>query len=598
MREEGARPSERLIEHGEVTTASLGDGEHPEVPESWLADVAMVAPPNRVVSLARRRLPDGDGYDQRASIAAPAGSRYVFDLDLPKRPTLRLAWAAGAPEGREGESWSLAFRAAVESDGGSPVEVSQGTVTSRDRLAGWNEATVSLGRWAGRHVRLALETSGDPLPWGAWANPIVDAGPSARPNLILISVDTVRADHLGAYGYRRRPTTPRLDRFAADNIRFAWAIAQAPWTQPSHQAMLSGIYPASRGELERVYLARVLWHAGYRTLALTGGGQVDVRFGFDRGFEAFRLSDWIHAPEETVRWTASRTSGPFFLFLHTYEVHEPYTHDEFARALPPGRLGTTFSKDLWQHMGKVFTEEEMAYIEALYDGDLRYTDEKLGQWFEAAARAGWLDNSIIVVTSDHGEQFWEHATWGHGQSLHDHQLHVPLLVHLPPSVRARLGARALAPGSVVADQVQLIDLYPTLLELLQIPAESRVQGTSVVPLLAGEAMAPREAFAERTNVRAYESKALRTLRYKFIYSFPRRETALDRPPLELFDLRRDPGEQTNLAALQPDVVAGLKERVLAISAGGDLAGDSDENPPLDADLAAKLRALGYLDNGR
>jgi len=593
----------RLIERLGEARVVTAPGQILEVPASWLSAAELVAPSASTRGLARRRLPDGEGYDQRVSLAAPAGSRYEFTARVPRRGRLRLAWAAGAAApGAAGEAeWRLGFRALVGSPhgAGTPARLLDETVRPGDP-EGWREATLDLARWGGRTIRLSLETHGVGPAWGAWANPIFDAGPAARrPNLILISLDTVRADRLGAYGYRRHPTTPRLDRFAEQGIRFAWAIAQAPWTQPSHLSLLSGLHPASRGALPRVPLAAALWRAGYRTFAVTGGGQIDARYGFDAGFEVYRVTDWIQRPELVVNWVEGRTAGPFFLFLHTYEAHEPYTDERFARALPAGRISGAFGKRRWRGLSKQLTAEEKARVEALYDGDLSHADGQLGRWLAAAEHAGWLENSIVVVTSDHGEQFWEHGTWGHGQTLHDHQLHVPLLLHLPPRLaRERLGRRALEPGSVVADQVQLMDLYPSLLELAGVALESPVQGVSLVPLLAGDAMPPREAFAERTNIRAFESKALRTLRFKFIYTFPRDAAASQPPVLELFDLRRDPAERENLAESQPEVVAGLRDRVLAIAEAGGRVADPPLGMPVDADLAAKLRALGYLDDGR
>ncbi len=480
----------------------------------------------------------------------------------------------------------------------------------------WQDEDVDLSAWGGRQVTLELAAlAGAPAELiGAWASPqLVEPPPAAeksdnqrRTNVVWISLDTLRADHLGAYGYAR-PTSPNLDAFAKRGLRFEWAISQAPWTRPSHRSMLTGVYPASRGGRDSPMIGEVLYRAGYETFAVTGGGQVDSTLGFDRGFGIYRVWDWIHEPQKMVDWASDRaqwTGRPFFAFLHCYETHEPYTHTRFAEGMPPGRLAGEFSKEIWNRLRKRFSDEEKRYAEALYDGDIAYTDAKIGEFFAGFERAGLLADSIVIVTSDHGEQFWENGTWGHGQNLHDHQIHVPLLVFLPESIRGELerAGRKKSQGAAltqgpIEDQVELIDLYPTLLDLLGIELESPVNGRSLRALLEGQGSLPaREAFAEHTNVKENEQKALRTPRFKFIVSIPRKSSESRDESFELYDLKRDPGERQNLAPGLGSRVAELRMKIGGIMDGSDTARDEEVPADIDEDLKNQLKALGYIGN--
>jgi arylsulfatase A-like enzyme len=544
----------------------------------------------RALGLVRLGL--GDSLDERVALLSPARGALRFRLELPRKATLRLDLARvpskPVPPG------PLRFSVRLTPEGGRESVLLERSLNAAAEAA-WDEISVPLAAWGGRRVVLELALAGDAAAgWGAWSSPRIDVDEvrDPRPSVILISLDTLRADHLGCYGYSR-PTSPHLDAFAARNVRFEHAIAQAPWTRPSHRAMLSGLYPSEKTQGPERFLAVPFWLAGYRTAAVTAGGQVDSRFGFGAGFEAYRVEHWVESPERLVEGLASSSPEPFFLFLHTFAIHEPYTDTRFTVGMPPGRVGDRFTKALEQRLGQSIQPEERRYAEALYDGGIAYTDERLGRFFAAAERAGWLERAIVVVTSDHGEQFWEHGNWGHGQTLYDHQLRVPLIVSLPGALRRSLG-EAGSGKRVVAEQVRLVDLYPTLLELTGLPRPRLLAGRSLRPLLAGEPQSPVEAFAENVNIRPVERKGLRTQRYKFVLTFPRRAMVGGPQEYQLFDLRADPGEQTNLAKAHPELVQSFLKRLLQHH-GGEL-NDYEEEVPEDVDpeLRKRLQALGYL----
>jgi arylsulfatase A-like enzyme len=538
-------------------------------------------------------------YDRRVALVVVPGTRLEWSRRVEAPFRLRVAVAAIAPT--EDGAGKARFRVSAGPAAGplaAVAEVELDAVAHRE----WRELDLELPRAGFERLELAVDAGGAAL--GAWATPElvpVQRAAQRRTNLILISLDTLRADRLGAYGYTARPTSPHLDRFAARAVRFDNPIAQAPWTRPSHRSMLSGVYPASLAGLERRPLADVLWRAGYSTAALTAGGQVDARFGFDAGFERYEVeSKWVRTPERALEMIDEEPRRPFFLFLHTYEIHDPYEDTRFVAPGACPALGGTFTALYYKtHRGRV-TEEEKGCVAAMYDGDIAFTDEKLGRLFARLDAAGRMDDTIVVVTSDHGEQLWEHGGWRHGNSLYEHQVRVPLLVYLPEPVRERFasGTPGRRPGSEVESPVALVDLAPTFYELLGVPVTHAMQGESLVPLLAGKPSGLREILSENINSDRLERKSIRTDRFKFIRNYPKHARSRKAAGSEflLFELRRDPGELKDLSASYPDAVRALAARLEAITAGR--LGELDEDNPryLDAEFRKELRALGYLGN--
>jgi arylsulfatase A-like enzyme len=575
--------------------------------KAFLRAAGLPAQDARYVGRFIGRWADG-AYDNRAAIGAPPGSVYRFDLELPKRAVLRVALGVAPAHRREaaqeakGAEGSARFLIRIEPAAGQP-EVVLDEVVERDVDEPWVEREVDLAAWAGRPVTLTLEIAASAkrsaAGWAAWGAPEVVVKGAREPgwDLLLISLDTLRADRLGSYGYPR-PTSPHLDALAGEAIRFETAIAAAPWTHPSHHAMFTGIYPLSTGGLGGRRLAEVLRDVGYRTTAFTGGGQLDYRFGFARGFDEYRLVDWLHAPESVVAWFERERERRRFVFLHTYEIHDPYVHGELAEGMPRGRLGDRFGKREWLIAKGRLSEEEQRYVGALYDGGIAFTDRKLGELLAALRSKGLLERTVVVVTSDHGEQFFEHGSWRHGMNLYDEQVRVPLIVQLPAALARELGVEG--SGRVIGEQVSLVDLLPTLLEMLGVERGWPVNGRSLLPLLRGESdesLDARQAFSENTNINTMERKALRTRRYKYVHSYPKARGAAEglEETFELYDLMRDPGERVNRVEELESVASAFEELLTAIR-GAELALDDEEldAEDLDPDLRRRLEALGYL----
>ena len=342
--------------------------------------------------------------------------------------------------------------------------------------------------------------------------------PPPHGRFILISLDTLRADHLGAYGYGRA-TSPFLDSLAARGTLFENAIAQLPGTLPSHMSIFTGLYPAEHAVFppDGVLAAQirtvpeVLRAHGFRTGGHVEGGYMEGRHGFSRGFEEWsddspmvqsrgRSVKSKDAVKRTFRRGLDflkrvRGSESFFLFLHTYSVHDPYDPPEPYRSLywsgppPPGAAPPEGPELLAFNDGRrKLVPGAVEYYEALYDAQINYTDDVVEDFFAGLSSLGLADDVTVIVTSDHGEEFLEHGQLVHTQ-VYQENVHVPLIVISP-------GQRE---GRRVASLAQSIDIGPTLLELAGVPpaARPRVSGRSLVPLLAGALPETRrEAYAE------------------------------------------------------------------------------------------------------
>jgi arylsulfatase A-like enzyme len=414
-----------------------------------------------------------------------------------------------------------------------------------------------------------------------------------RPNLILISIDTLRADRLGAYGYERN-TSPHLDALAARGVRFETVIADSNWTLPSHATLFTGLPPSfhgATGPKDRLRtgiptLAEVLKRNGYRTFGVTGGGFMDERHGFARGFDQYRLEpvDFRTALDIVVRML--RQLGPeerFFWFVHTYDVHCPYHPPPryarlFDRQPPSDRLDTRGRCGNPHYNGMSLTAGQARFLSDRYDGGIRYADDLLGAFVERLGADGRLRNTIVVVLSDHGDEFLEHGRIGHRNSQFIQSLRVPWIL-VGPGLEHR----------VVTRPAGLADVMPTLLDLLDVPAPV-VQGVSMRPFIEARTAErpPRTLFSEDPFAGLYS--AVRGDRHVI-----QREVVGD---TLVYDWRDDPVEVENLLEAEPDRDAELRrelaERVRRLA-------DLRDGQRPEAALAAseeqqeRLRALGYVE---
>ncbi|MHB8054137.1 MAG: sulfatase [Candidatus Aminicenantales bacterium] len=467
---------------------------------------------------------------------------------------------------------------------------------------------------------LTFQTTGNVGEFGFWSNPVFYVPQKAPVNVILVSIDTLRADHLGTYGYDR-PVSPFIDALAADAAVFENTYTTAPWTLPAHVSMFTGlncvrhrVYDEyARIDPRTVTLAEKMRAAGYATGAITGGGLVSAEYGLAKGFDEYRMEygervDPTQADKigrDAVQWLEQNADRPFYLFLHTYQVHLPYKSPEPFRSqfLPPGARWKTFTleKNLGGLAGvfRPLGEADRANVVALYDAGIRYTDEALIKpVVDALRRLGLYDRSLIVVTSDHGEEFYDHGGWDHTHSVYEELIRVPLIVKLPGS---EFRGRRYSPI------VRTIDIMPTVLDAAGIPfGELSLNGAGLGPVLRGKETADRAFLVELSdnvyNCRIPPRLAVNDGRRKLILNHPFRPDELnfflapppEFPSLEIYDLGRDPKEKQNLAG-RPDEAA--RDRALVQKAREFerlIPPRGNERTKIDKDLEDQLRALGYI----
>lgn len=397
----------------------------------------------------------------------------------------------------------------------------------------------------------------------------------SRPNVLLVTLDTTRADRIGAYGYTLAET-PALDRLAREGVRFDDATSQSPLTAPAHAALLTGQYPGRLGIRNNasspipdsaVTLAESLRGAGYRTGAFIGAFVVDRAYGFAQGFDVFdaafagfrhEIKGQVQRPAKEVVDPALEfiaavpANAPFFAWVHLYDPHTPYD--------PPLPYNVKFAR-------------------RPYDGEIAYTDAQLGRIVSALRASGALDRTIVAVVGDHGEALGDHGEEDHGIFLYEAVTRVPWIVRLPNGERA---------GSVVTEQVRSVDLTPTLLDLAGAGSTARSDGESVAAVIRGTARRdPPPSYTESWFPQLHfgwsRLRALRVGEWKYIAA----------PKPELYDLRSDRAERRNVIAERSNVAARMAGELEAVerSFGGAATAAT---PQPDAETIARLRSLGYI----
>lgn len=381
----------------------------------------------------------------------------------------------------------------------------------------------------------------------------------ARPvNVVIVAVDSLRPDHLGCYGYGK-PTSPEIDGLAARGILFERVIGQASWTTPSFGTILTGLYPSQHGALALnnmmrqtvPTLATVLKAGGYATAGFVNAPALSPDYGFARGFDSYDIAEpeargAARTTEEALAWIARTDARPFFLFLHYFDAHLPYSppsgYDRFLDPGYRGAVGSSFDPDrlapnretLLADMG-TWSAADWDRVKALYDGEIRFTDDAIGTLIRGLEARGLKGNTLIVFLSDHGQEFFEHGAYGHGHSLYGEVLSVPLVISM---------AGRLPEGVRVREQVRLVDVVPTILDILGREEMPDLEGVSLLPLTRGEGLAaarkgmvlpPQVAFAEGVRLGG-ELKALTTASTKVIHEVASGRTLA-------FDLLEDPEEQ-------------------------------------------------------
>lgn len=396
---------------------------------------------------------------------------------------------------------------------------------------------------------------------------------SLRPfNIVVITIDTLRPDHLHCYGYGKIET-PTLDRLAQNGVLFENGVTQTPLTPPSHASMFTGLNPPSHKvrntggfvlSPSTPTLASLLQSKGWDTAAFISSAVLKKRFGFEHGFAIYddqmprqgnaqeflddaerRAGDTV---DRAVQWLDSRSAKPFFLWVHLYDPHTPYD--------PPSP----------------FREQ---YKDRPYDGEIAYTDRELGRLMESLKRKSPLEKTLVAVLSDHGESLGEHGEYSHGVFLYDSTLRIAYLLSGP----------GIPPGLRVKQQARTVDLLPTILELIGSPAPAGIEGASLVPLFHGKDAGTTISYAEtlfpKINLGWAELRAIRTNQWKYIRA----------PRPELYDLSRDPMETENVLDEHPSEVRMLEAHLAAASHSPE--SEQVQTTAMDPHTMEQLKSLGY-----
>ncbi|MBU1877488.1 MAG: sulfatase-like hydrolase/transferase [Chloroflexi bacterium] len=444
--------------------------------------------------------------------------------------------------------------------------------------------------------------------------------------VVFIVADTLRADHLSCYAQRpaqlpagvdadTAPATPRIDALAGDGVLYREMQGQASWTRPSAATMLTSLYPSSHRAITQrdllpdavTTLPEVLQAQGYHTAGFTTNIQVSPAFNFQQGYDEYEFltpsypffasptssrfavysllyalrrpfvtpAEYAHnefyqdAEVLTARarsWLQANRDTRFFLYLHYMDQHQPYYAHPYdghtaGRAAPPEPPAT-----------------EAPAMLRLYDGEIAFLDTHLGALFDELKALGLYDDALIVFTADHGEEFVEHGWWGHGTTLYQEQIAVPLIIKYPGHAEA---------GQTDVQFARSLDIAPTILDVLELPIPEAMQGLSLRPLRSAR---PADQFAEEDR-EGHVLQSIRIDQFKLVLANPGNPRGL--PAMALFDLHADPGEQHNLADATPDTVAALRarlDRVLTDALAHAVEGQSRE---LDAATRQRLQQLGY-----
>lgn len=527
------------------------------------------------------------GSDLRNALLAPPGLAITRPLSVDDQQ--QLSFAFGLEEGVRDDVTFV-----VEANSVNATEKSElFRRTMKPKDAGrWLTATLDLQNFAGQEIELHLETrsvEGFDLGRGfpVWGNPEI-LGPSTTdplPNVLVISLDTLRADHLSAYGYARE-TSPNIDAWARESgVLFQNTVVQASWTLPSHVSIFTGLETMRHGvnhfgstPASFETMAELLNGAGYTTGAVTGGGYLRPQFGFAQGFDSFRYWPQILAKQEleegmdhALDWLTENHNRRFFFFFHTYEIHFPHRRREpyFTQLASAGEIAMALTRvkmrpreadpsnitrpadelvvkrpgsGEWEND---LTEAEKALVVSMYDSAIAYTDQYMARLFEHLEALGVLENTIIILTSDHGEALGEEDIAGHNY-LEEHNVLVPLIISFPDGTGA---------GEVIEKQVRSVDILPTLADYLGVKPSKAMDGVSLLPLVRdGEGGPPPEAWTYAPS--ANYGLALRYQnRWKYHFNNTAWSSILGEE--KLYNLTRDPEERKNLAT--------------AMDAGKDLA---------------------------
>ncbi len=544
------------------------------------------------------------GDEEREAIALSRNSTLRYHVMVPADGSL------GFGVGVEGEG-DAPFVIEVTADGQPIAQVLSGTASGA-----WADHKVDLSRFAGQTVRIDLRARGEGAGRLAWNSPriLVPTPPERNlepaKNVVLLVIDTLRADELRPFNSETRVKTPSIDQFAADGVVFTLAQAPENWTKPSVASILTGLHPQTHQQKtadaalpsSAVLLSEHLKDQEFATGCFSANGYVSDRFGFDQGWDHYtnyiregKSTEAKDVFEEAGNWIEAQKDRRFFAYIQTIDPHVPYDPpskylqmydpSEYTGQVRPRMTGDLLEKAKRNPPQVVFDPSDKRRLKALHDGEITQHDQFFGAFLERLSELGLAEDTLIVVTSDHGEEFDDHGSWGHGHSVYQELLHVPLMFRLPKRLPA---------GTKVGDAVSTLDISATVTELLGVPAMAHNEGHPLVGLMLGEAPSrPAVAFSDFQDDR----RVITTRRWKLILRGNLTST--------MFDLVADPLEKTQLDVSAFPIGRRYSRMLLGQFLGATDRGDwlsaeqkggtqlQRENAEMDDTIRDQLRALGY-----
>ncbi len=544
------------------------------------------------------------GDEERQAIALSRQSTLRYHVMVPANGSL------GFGVGVEGEG-DAPFAIEVTVDGQPTTPVLAGTASGN-----WADHKVDLSRFAGETVRVDLRAEGVGAGRLAWNSPriLVPSRPERTlepaKNVVVLVIDTLRADKLRPFNAQTRVKTPTIDQFASDGVVFELAQAPENWTKPSVASILTGLHPLTHQQKtgdaalpsSAELLSEHLQREGFATGGFIANGYVSDRFGFDQGWDEYtnyireeKSTEAKHVFDEAGNWIEAHKDGRFFAYIQTIDPHVPYDPpgkylrmydpSEYTGQIRPRMTGDLLEKAKRNPPQVVFDANDKRRLKALHDGEITKHDHFFGVFLERLSALGLADDTLIVVTSDHGEEFDDHGSWGHGHSVYQELLHVPLMFRLPNRLPA---------GAKVGDAVSTLDVSATVTDLLGVPPMTHNEGHALVGLMLGEAPSqPSVAFSDFQDDR----RVITTRRWKLILRGNLTST--------MFDLVADPMEKNQLDASAFPIGRRYSRMLLGQFLGATNRGEwlsaeqkggtqlQRENAEMDDTIRDQLRALGY-----
>ncbi len=532
------------------------------------------------------------------SLIAPSARSYSFFLQPPN--DARLVFDFGADT-------NATFKITAQADGAEAKELWSAAAKNE-----WQEAVVDLSAYSGKATRLSLVTEGDSGVAG-WGEPEIMLGKAPAPpmkegaapkNVILILMDTNRADNFKAFNPDSKVKTPSFDAFAAKSLVFENAYNQENWTKPSVATTLSGTYPdthqtkkdSSALPTDVEMISERLKKEGFQTAGFVANGYISEKFGFEKGWDVFKNyireskpSQAEHVYGDSLAWLKEHKDEKYFLYIQTIDPHVPYRHKGEATAQYyagdySGALGNSISAEKQIAAGKTPpSANDLKWLKAMYYGETTHHDTEMGKFLAELEGMGVLNDTMVIVTNDHGEELGEHKKFGHGHSLYEELLRAPLIMHYPPLIEA---------GKFTGEVAENVDISPTIVDVLGLKPMEKADGLSLLPLMKGEPVQrPFYAMSEFMDSR----RAIRVGGWKMIWAGS---------TVNVFHSENDRAETEDLAKK-----ALIARRMLEVHAGeAQAAFDKKQRmqdittkrkfkageAEIDPETRKQLEALGYF----